>query len=345
MGPRSIPALVALALLGAAGCQSQPSLLCDRSRVVWPFFEIDTADDTSSADGIQIDLELNTSYLPGSAAYLTVAPEEGDPVAHPEPGTVAEDGRLSFREVTVPLGRVTLSLAIVNECGEGSSRRELYVWDGLGVPECTLTLSAEADPDTALAPLGVLRADQDADPGREGLQLTARVDAGRPDVRVLLFVLELASGIEQELEEESGDDLAVEHELTLAEGEHALRAVCHWAPAGLSPSSITRRLFVDTRPPACILVEPTSRVTPADDLDDQQPGVQFLMRGRSPAPDVEGQPAAFSADGVTFDGGELDASGRAEAIATLDFEVGAPQELTFETSDAAGNPCVAAETF
>ena len=124
-----------------------------------------------------------------------------------------------------------------------------------------------------------------------------------------------------------------------------MRAVCHWAPAGLSPSSVTRRLFVNTRPPSCVLVEPTSRVMPGDDLDDQQPGVQFVMRGRSTAPDVEGQPATFIANGTSFDGGELDDTGRADVIATIDFQVGEPQEMSFEISDPAGNPCVASETF
>ena len=84
---------------------------------------------------------------------------------------------------------------------------------------------------------------------------------------------------------------------------------------------------------------------PGDDLDDAEPGVQFLVRGRSPAPDVEGQPATFTVDGTDFDGGALDDAGRAEVIATVDFQVGEPQEMSFATSDRAGNPCVASETF
>ncbi len=312
--------------------------------MVWPFFEIDTSDDVSPEDGIQLDLALNTSYLPGSVATLVIEPEEGDPVAHPQSAVVGDDGSLRFDDVTVPLGRVALSLSVVNECGEGSSRRELYVWDGLGYPECTLVLSVEPDGDTALAPLGVLRAEHDADPGRAGVQLSVQVVTGRPDMLVLLFLLDLASGEEQKLEQESGDDRAADYDLTLREGEHAVRAVCHWTPAGLSPSSITRRLFVDTRPPACTLVQPTSRVMPGDDLDDSQPGVQFLMVGRSPADDVAGQPVTFTADGASF-AAELDDEGRAEVIATIDFQVGQPQEMSVETSDLAGNPCVASETF
>src|SRR5687767_3769498 len=74
MPPRSLLAALLALVAAAAGCEGQPSLLCDRSRVVWPFFEIDTADDTSDAEGIQIDLDLRTSYLPGSVAHLTIEP-------------------------------------------------------------------------------------------------------------------------------------------------------------------------------------------------------------------------------------------------------------------------------
>jgi len=345
MTSRSIPALLAVALATAAGCEGVPSLLCDRARVVWPFFEVDASDDISDDEGIQIDIDLNTSYLPGSVATLVIEPEEGDPVAHPSSEVVGDDGMLHFRAVTVPLGRVHLSLSVVNECGEGSSRRELFVWDGLGYPECTLTLSAEPDMDTLLAPLGVLRAEHDGDPGRAGVQLSVHVATGRPDMQVLLFVLDLGSGEEAKLEQESGDDRGADYDLTLREGEHALRAVCHWTPADLAPSSVTRHLFVDTRPPTCALLEPTSRVVASDDVDDQQPGVQFLMRGRSTSGDVAGAAATFTVDGTEFDGGTLDAAGRAEVIATLDFQAGQPEDMSFETSDQAGNPCTASDTF
>lgn len=338
-----VPALVAIAAAGA-GCEGQPSLLCDRSRVVWPYFEVDTADDTSEAEGIQIDIDLRTSYLPGSVATLVIEPEEGDPTVHPDTEVVGDDGSLRFTGVTVPLGRVNLSLSIVNECGEGSSRRELYVWDGLGYPECTLTLSVEPDAETALAPLGVLRAEHDGDPGQAGVQLSVEVATGRPDMQVFLFVLDLTRDEEQKLEAESGDDRAAAWDLTLREGEHALRAVCHWLPAGLSPSSVTRHLFVDTRPPTCALLEPTSRVRAADDLDAAQPGVQFLMVGRSTSDDVAGQPAIFSADGATFEGA-LDDTGRAEVVATIDVQVGQPQEMSVALTDRAGNGCTAGDTF
>jgi hypothetical protein len=181
--------------------------------------------------------------------------------------------------------------------------------------------------------------------GAAGVQLSVHVVAGRPDMQVLLFVLDLDTGTEVKLEQESGDDLAADYDLTLPEGASAMRAVCHWTPAGLSPSSITRRLFVDTRAPSCTLVEPTNRVQPTDDLDGEQPGVQFIMRGRSAAEDVLGQPATFTVNGTAFDGGLIDDGGRAEVVATVDFQVGEPQELSFTVSDLAGNLCTASQSF
>jgi hypothetical protein len=341
--------MLARSILAAAGvlvgCQSEPSLLCDRSRVVWPYFaDLDAADDVSPADGVQIDLDLRTSYLPGSVATLTVEPEEGDPIVHPT-SAVVEDGELAFREVTVPLGRVIFSLAITNECGDASSRRQTFVWDGLGFPDCALTTGVEPAQVEALAPLGVLREEHDADPDRNLLQVDVAVDTGRPDMTVLFFLLELATGDELVIEEEAGDDRRIEVSVDLDEGEYAMRAVCHWLPEDLHPSSVTRRLFVDTVSPGCSLLAPTGRVFPADDLDDAEPGVQFVVRGRSPAPDVAGEAASFLVNGDSFDGGTLDDDGRAEAIATIDFAAGDPQEISFQTTDHAGNPCTATETF
>ena len=59
-------ALVAAAAAAACGCQPEPDLLCDRARVIWPYLEIDPSLDTSPQDGIQIDLDLRSTLLPGT---------------------------------------------------------------------------------------------------------------------------------------------------------------------------------------------------------------------------------------------------------------------------------------
>src|SRR5688500_15668462 len=86
-----------------AGCQPQPELLCDRARVVWPYLEIDPTIDTSPEEGIQIDLDLRSSLPEGTIGRLFVIGEDGEAEAHPDESVVDEEGRLSYREVTLPL--------------------------------------------------------------------------------------------------------------------------------------------------------------------------------------------------------------------------------------------------
>jgi hypothetical protein len=348
-GPRPVRSLAAalftLALCLAA-CKGEPSLLCDRVRVIWPAFNVDPSSDVSPAEGLQIDINLRSSVLPGSRAVLTVQGESGDPVAHPEPAIADADGNLGFSAVTVPLGRVTLQLQIENECGEVQSVREPFVWDGLGFPSCELDLGVEPAVVDELAPLRVLRAEHDADPDSPGIDLDVTVQAGRPDMTVSLFALDQATGEEQELTEETGDDLGAEFSLALPEGEHAVRAICLWPPAGLRPSSPTFGLLVDTVVPDCALVEPGDRVVEADDLDPGRDGVQFELLGRSGAEDVAGQPAWFAVQGSEIEGSAVDAEGESSAAASLSLDPpGAAQEISFRTRDVAGNECQDAVTF
>ncbi|HKE14540.1 MAG TPA: hypothetical protein VKB80_06735 [Kofleriaceae bacterium] len=315
-------------------------------RLVWPAFNIDPGDDTSPEPGLQIDFDLRTSLLPGSRGVLTVQGEEGDPVRHPEPAIADDEGTLRFTGVTVPLGRVTLDLTVENECGQSESVREPFVWDGLGMPACDMDLGVEPAVVDELAPLRVLRAEHDDDPGTPGIELPVLVDAGRPDVTVTLFVLDAATGEEEAIEQETGDDLTAEFAVALGEGEHALRAICPWEPAGLRPSTPTFRFLVDTQPPDCALVAPTSRIAAADDLDPDADGVQFEMRGRSDADDVAGQPALFTSQGEEVEGSALDEDGLSSTTATIVLDPpGGAQELSFRTRDRAGNPCEAAVTF
>jgi hypothetical protein len=338
-------AAVAMSALLAVACQEQPSVLCDRVRIVWPYFEIDPRLDVSEAEGLQVDLHLRTTLNEGSAARLTVQGETGDPVLHPEESVAGEDGALDFHGVTMPLGRLLLEVAIENECGESASRRQLYAWDGLGFPQCELSLGVEPTQDDAYAPLGVLRASDDGDPVAPGLQLHVTVDAGRPDMSVTLFALDVASGEQEIVSQESGTDRIAAFDLTIGEGEQAIRAVCEWEPEELLPSSVTERLWVDTDGPACELVEPDARIRQADDLDPDQPGVQFELVGRATGADVAGEAALFTVNGVELDGSPVSAEGESSVTATLELEGGAPQELGFSTQDHAGNPCGASVVF
>jgi len=340
-------AIIALGLGAAlAGCQSEPDLLCDRVRLIWPAFSIDPGDDTSPAEGLQIDIDLRTSLLPGSRGRLSVRGEQGEPAPHPQEAIADDDGGLHFADVTVPFGRVELALTVSNECGQAESVRTPFVWDGLGYPGCDIDIGVEPAVVDALAPVGVLRAEHDADPGTPGVALEVSVLASRPDMTVTLFAVDQTSGEEEIVEQETGDDLSAAFAVDLGEGEHALRAICTWAPAGLRPSSATVRLLVDTQAPDCALTQPASRVVAGDDLDPDQEGVQFEMSGQSAAPDVVGQPAVFTVQGGELDGTAVSEEGVSTATATLILDPpGAPQELSFRARDAAGNECADTVTF
>ncbi len=342
-------AAVALALCAAAlagGCQSQPDLLCDRVRLVWPAFSIDPGDDTSPDDGLQIDIALRTSLLPGSSGRLNVRGEQGDAVPHPQEVIADAEGGLLFTDVTVPFGRIELQLVVSNECGEAESVRTPFVWDGLGYPSCDMDIGVEPAVVNELAPVGVLRAEHDADPATPGVALEVSVLASRPDMTVTLFTVNRTTGAEEIVEQETGDDLSARFAVDLGEGEHALRAICTWPPADLRPTSPTVRLLVNTQAPDCALTQPTGRIVAGDDLDPDQEGVQFEMSGLSEAPDAIGQPGVFTVQGSELDGTALSEEGVSTATATLVLDPpGAPQELSFRARDAAGNQCEDTVTF
>jgi hypothetical protein len=218
------------------------------------------------------------------------------------------------------------------------------VWDGQGLPECTLDLGVEPVSVEGQA-LPVLRAEQDADPDAPGFQLEVTITAGRPDMTVSLFSLDPSTGEQEVREEESGDDLGAVFALTVGDGERSLRAVCEWAPEALRPSSPTVRLLVDTEGPDCALVQPASRVRAADDLDPETEGVQVELVGRSTAPDVVGQPGRFTFEGTEIAGSPIDEAGETSATATLTVEPGVAQTFTFAVADPAGNLCEASATF
>jgi hypothetical protein len=343
------PAVVALALGAAAlagGCQEEPDLLCDRVRLIWPAFAIDPSDDTSPDAGLQIDIALRTSLLPGSRGQLSVRGEQGDAVPHQNDAVADEQGGLLFTDVTVPFGRIELQLAVSNECGRAESVRTPFVWDGLGYPTCHLDIGVEPARVDALAPVGVLRAEHDDDPGTPGVALDVSVIASRPDMTVTLFAVDRTTGAEEIFEQETGGDLGARFAVGLGEGEHALRAVCSWTPAELRPSSPTVRLLVDTQAPDCELTQPASRVVVGDDVDPDQDGVQFEMSGLTGAADAVGQPGVFTVQGSELDGTAVSEDGVSTATATLILDPpGAAQELSFRARDAAGNQCQDTVTF
>jgi hypothetical protein len=238
-------AFVALAAT-QVGCQDVPDRLCDRVGIIWPFVDVDVSDDTApEVDGIQLDVTLRSNLAAGSEVVLSVAAEGEVAVPHPVAAVVADDGEVHFDDVTVPLGRVELALVAYGECGQFASAREVYVWDGAGFPDCALSLGVEPVPSEAHAPLDVIGADADVDDDADGIQIPVRVDTGRPDLSIALFVRDIESQTDEILRAEPGQLPAVDFVVTVPEGEVALRAVCSWAVEDLHPSSHTERFFVE----------------------------------------------------------------------------------------------------
>lgn len=339
-----VTAIATLVVACVAACDGPPSLLCDHARVVWPTREIEPADDVSPDPGIQVDLVLKTTLLPGTRGFLGVQGEDDEkPVVYPGSAVADQDGTISFSAVDVPYGNATLLLTVENDCGQRETSHDVFVWDGLGMPRCDLTPAATPADVAFYQPLQVLRAEHDADDQTPGLQMHFTASAGRPDMKVTLFALDVAGGAEQALAADVGEDGTVGYDLTLGEGEQALRAVCQWTAEDLRPSSATLRYWVDTEPPDCALTAPTRRQVPGDDTDAGQDGIQFPISGHAGAADAVGEPALFEADGQSFDGGIIDDSGDASATATVP-DAGA-QVLVFSTQDHAGNPCSDTATY
>lgn len=331
--------MVAAATLAfVAGCQGEPDILCDRVRVVWPYFELDpTADVDDSTPGLQIAFELRTGFLPGTEIDLFVAGEE-PPREHAASAVVDDDGRAAFTGVTVPEGPVSFVLEARNQCGAYETGRSTFVWDGQGFPACGLALTEPGRAAPGIAD-PVLDAAADADPDEPGFQGTAVVEAGRPDMEITLFVLDLDGGEEEALRVPSGDDGRAELALSLTDGHWAMRAVCLWPPRERRQPSTTRRFVVDTVAPSCELLSPSSAVTASDDLDgDPDNGVQFELVGAAAADDLDPTSARFTVGAEDVAGSLVDA-GESTAIASHEGEPPAMQSYRFAVSDLVGNVC------
>jgi hypothetical protein len=235
--------LAMAALTTGAACQPEPERACTRVRFGWPYFELTPSSDVSVAPGLQIDIELRSDLEGGIRATLSIAEGEQDPAIVATAVSQA-DGRLSFEGVTVPEGEVVFLVDAADECGRHRGGARTFVWDGLGYPACTLRLASGPLEDPQ-SPWPLLRAEHDEDPETEGMQTRVIVESGRPDMEISLFVLDRETGEDRSFELTPNDLGTAEHEVTLAEGEQAMRAVCFWPARELRQSSPTWTYLVD----------------------------------------------------------------------------------------------------
>ena len=228
-------------------CQAEPARDCERVRFSWPFFQLDLGMDTvPTEEGLQLDFTVRSQLRPDTVASLYIGHEDDEPVFA---GTAVADesGDLPFQGITIPLGKVVFFIEARDSCGRFRSGKRVYVFDGLGEPRCDLRFPVPAtiDPDGSLPILG---AEQDADPSQEGMQFRITVDAGRPDMKIKVFVADRERDEQQRYDVDASDDGTANLTIPLATGEQAIRAVCEWELEGLFPSSPTYAFFVEDLP-------------------------------------------------------------------------------------------------
>ncbi len=214
-------------LLGTAACHTPPDDACNRVRFGWPFFEIDPMVDTGDEEGIQLRFDVRSDLEAGVQANLFLRTEDSEEQTFVGEATSGEDGLLSFSNVSVPTGDILFILEARNDCGLQRTGRRAFVWDGLGVPECSLRLATAPDQPSDGSP-AILTTEHDEDPGLEGIQARILVDSGRSDMEVRLFARDRLREENSESAIPVGSDGSGELTLTLPSGEQALRAVCYW---------------------------------------------------------------------------------------------------------------------
>ncbi len=336
-----VRAVVAVLLASLAGCDGQPELLCEGVRIVWAFeeAEFDSSDDVSDEPGIQVDIVIRTSLLPGTLVSMVVADEADNIVSTPAPILTDEEGDLLFEAVSLPIGQVTLVISAFNGCRDVDSTRVRTVWPTTARPGCEISLAIEPREIPFFAPLGVYNQNDDADPAANGLQLDVVIDTGIPKSAVTVFVRDVATATDEIIELTSDSAAMVTTRLTFGDGEQAVRSVCT-APTGAINSSTTRRFWSDVAAPTCtfLLPAPGTILSQSDDLDgDPQNGIQFVVRGLAAGGDVEGEAAVFDVDDVVFTPPSLDETGETEIEVTI-ADAG-NQARTFSAVDHAGNSC------
>lgn len=245
---RFSPIIVSSLLLALSACRTEPELNCERVRFGWPHFELDPSADVSSVEGLQIDFSVRSDLLPDALAKLSIGetgPEGNEKILLGEARS-DDEGLLAFTNIPVPLGPVLFLIDALGDCGRARTGRRTFVWDGLGQPQCQLSLVSgpAADPVTGVFNL---QAEHDEDVDTAGMQVRLAVDAGRPDMQIELLALDRETGTQQDFELSVDASGLGQLSLTLAEGEQAVRALCYWQPQDFRVNTPTRIFLVDSQ--------------------------------------------------------------------------------------------------
>jgi hypothetical protein len=326
----------------AAGCYAPPERLCDRLFISWAFpdHELSTADDVSDAPGLQVDVVLNSQLPPGREATLFLIGPDDVEIEHPDRILVADSGQLLFPAVDVPTGSVLFRVRTDDGCRlvETSIRR--FVLDEAGPPACEIAFSPEPIERAALAPALVYN--ESAVKPSGNVEVDVEVFTRRADMEVTLLVTDVDSETTTSTRQAVDASALTRFPLALADGRHAVRAICENSFGGVPQTTATFELAVDTESPTCTLIAPDQAVTAGDDIDPESAGVQIQMVGGTASVDAIGGVAGFIAGpgGLpdTIDASPVNQTGQSTAIATVSTDP-ADQSYTFIVFDASGNVC------
>ena len=334
-------------LFGTSACQPVPNSLCDGVLLTWGFdnHELGPRDDVSDAPGLQIDILLRSELDEGVEASMTVMGEDGSESLHPERAVADRLGQLKFMDVEVPIGRVVFEVETNNGCRDIRTRRIRNVLADDRRPVCEVTFNPEPAPVLGRLPVRAFGIDDDLDPLTTGTQVEIEVFTQLPEMEIRILALEIETGEQSIFESTSDENGRVRFPLSLGAGEQAVRALCAGGPTEFPLSSATFPLLVDVERPDCTLIAPSTRVTLADDIDnDSSNGVQVVAVGQTSASDAIGTPSTFSINNSVTEG-RVGVAGQTTAILTVPVGNGDAQNFSLQIADVAGNSCSATASF
>lgn len=329
----SVPRTVGVALAGllalVSGCGDGPicgdlvvviSSPADGSNV--------TQDANAAEDGLQTDVEVTSNLPEGSSFTLTVT--DGQSNVETYAGTATASGNVTFSNVTLPYGGVTLEVTgDGGDCGTEADTAQVTV-SGSG-DGCMVSIQETPVESDYYDPLPVLNTSNDSDDEAADFQANFDVVA-TAGAQVELFVLDVDEANEVSAGTMTADGNGeTSFPVTLGQGRQAVRAVCG------SDASMTHTYYVDTEV-SCTLTAPAegATVTAADDEDSGTDGVQVTFTGSVGADDYDGESAGFAINSGAFTGTDI-ASMMSTGTGT--FTSSGTKTVSFTTTDYAGNVC------
>lgn len=307
-----------------------------------PAASVSGADDLDPGTaGIQTNVSVKSNLKKGDEFVLSIT-DTGGAVAQVS-ATSNGDGDVTFEDVTLPSGEVTMAVTGTSGSGCGTGSDEVTV-SVITEAACGLAVVNGPLSNDFFAPIPVLNSTNDSDAALPNFQANFEVSSVA-GFDVELFVLDVETGMEAAVGTVTADSSSglASFATTLAQGRKAIRATC--SKGGINEASATNTVEVDTVVPSCELIVPAEgiTVTPDDDSDgDLGNGIQMTWRGTiddASENDTDGESASFFRDALQFNALPVDDGASASELA--EFTAPGTFALGFSTQDHAGNPCSA----